>query len=689
MYESGNISTCPEGRVDVHQAVNVISQALGYRVPWLGAFALHHAAHGSAGQLDLMLENVDPSVLRAVLLSGGTGLLPVIAKATMLLQVRRKALAPEAQKLLSLCAILGHVPLDAAHQMVGRETVDVVLNSGMGRRHSCGDTQTITMASPILERHWQQSLTGFELLELENEALKIEKCCMAGLPHTVSSALARDEEHQVEAVVEALNVASESQNPSQGEAAALFVRQSLPQIKNSRHGICAAVALARYSYVRHGSHAALRELKRGSAQHAGLWNSAETAQLLVQICLETGRLLPTLQRVATLRGLEAPLTRDDPAILELLPQDSLSRKLKAALEASKNANMRTAAIHMVSGLRMCSGGEPSNNAVALRGTLLSATGIYLAMGGYAQGLRMLSEYLHRHPSPWHARSIAALELSQGLRELQQGKLFDGAQSLELAAQSAILIDAESVHCSIQDIDQVVTRFSDFPALEKSGVKSGVAMSLVFEGRHGIEDIATAGLLRDPATQRLLLEHLSSLSDPRAQGLKIRARSQLGLCDPIVAIDTLLLLDQGFDAAWVADGVIMSHVFEHCGPEKVAEVHSLHPLEPMEIVRTLLTPLGTKPVPGVSRELLNRLSMFESQTLPSLPFLAHELRARTLTPREEEISKLARAGMNNRQIARELTLSIRTIEGHIAAALGKLSLDRREELLLETGALDLV
>jgi len=51
----------------------------------------------------------------------------------------------------------------------------------------------------------------------------------------------------------------------------------------------------------------------------------------------------------------------------------------------------------------------------------------------------------------------------------------------------------------------------------------------------------------------------------------------------------------------------------------------------------------------------------------------------LTPSELRIVRLARTGRTNRQIAQELYVSIKTVEGHLARAYGKLGIASREEL----------
>jgi DNA-binding CsgD family transcriptional regulator len=53
--------------------------------------------------------------------------------------------------------------------------------------------------------------------------------------------------------------------------------------------------------------------------------------------------------------------------------------------------------------------------------------------------------------------------------------------------------------------------------------------------------------------------------------------------------------------------------------------------------------------------------------------------KALTPSELRIVRLARDGRTNRQIAQELYVSIKTVEGHLARAYGKLGIASREEL----------
>jgi DNA-binding CsgD family transcriptional regulator len=62
--------------------------------------------------------------------------------------------------------------------------------------------------------------------------------------------------------------------------------------------------------------------------------------------------------------------------------------------------------------------------------------------------------------------------------------------------------------------------------------------------------------------------------------------------------------------------------------------------------------------------------------PALNLASHPL---PLTVREREIANLAAAGLTNREIADRLTVSVRTVEGHLYRACTKLDINDREEL----------
>lgn len=680
LHESGSLISCPVGRFSALEAPVVISEAVGYPVPLIGAVALHGATCGQAGQADLILENVPSNLMRQVLLTGQTGRLPLIKKLTVLLRARHAELSAQGKVLLGLCALRGHLPLREAYRLLGRGEVDPLLGSDLVRRERCSGEQIICAASPLLAAHWRENLSSFEMVEIENTAMDLETCCDIGLPQAVATFLPGLFVQNTQQLIAALNIANDNQISDAGEAVATGLRQSLPGITGRLRRREAALALARYSYVVQGPHAALRELNRAAATDSGIWLDEATSRLLVAICLESGRLLPTIQRVARLRGLAVAQHRDDPLLLDLLSTDGLTGNMRAGLEAARRGNMRRAVAHLASGLRKCSSAEAGINVRALRSTFLSATGICLALGGYVSGWHTLMTHLTEAPEAWHARSIPALELASGLRQLQLGKLLTGEQTIAKAALIAELTDAESVYRSAVEVDVALNRMEEYPEGRLSKKLAEKSKSFITDGRNSLEHLVVASLMRDPVAQSHVLEYSAQFDDPRAHAFGLGAGAQLGNLDPIAVIDELLQCGQGFHAAWVADGTILASVLENSSTAGALLLDPNVTAEPMAFVQALLSTLGSSPVPWLGPELISRIHKFEEESLPVLPFLAHERRARTLSPRESEIAALAQQGMNNREIGMELTLSVRTVEGHIASVLFKTNLDQREDLL---------
>jgi len=63
--------------------------------------------------------------------------------------------------------------------------------------------------------------------------------------------------------------------------------------------------------------------------------------------------------------------------------------------------------------------------------------------------------------------------------------------------------------------------------------------------------------------------------------------------------------------------------------------------------------------------------------PAVHFAARPL---PITDREREIAVLAAAGLSNRQIAERLSVSVRTVEGHVYRIFAKLGIERRDQLI---------
>ena len=76
-------------------------------------------------------------------------------------------------------------------------------------------------------------------------------------------------------------------------------------------------------------------------------------------------------------------------------------------------------------------------------------------------------------------------------------------------------------------------------------------------------------------------------------------------------------------------------------------------------------------PAMTRALLRETSLFPVSAEPAVE---------SLTPREIEVLRLIANGYTNGQVAKELNLSVRTVESHRANLMGKLELRSRVELV---------
>lgn len=88
-----------------------------------------------------------------------------------------------------------------------------------------------------------------------------------------------------------------------------------------------------------------------------------------------------------------------------------------------------------------------------------------------------------------------------------------------------------------------------------------------------------------------------------------------------------------------------------------------------------------------REVIEAIHAAREGRVTLHPAVAEKLRrslqgvAPSLSPREREILELAARGLRNKEIARDMHLSVRTVEGHLSHILTKLGVSSRTEAVL--------
>jgi len=80
-------------------------------------------------------------------------------------------------------------------------------------------------------------------------------------------------------------------------------------------------------------------------------------------------------------------------------------------------------------------------------------------------------------------------------------------------------------------------------------------------------------------------------------------------------------------------------------------------------------------PTVARKVLDRLASRR-------PKPVDEAGVERLTQREMEVLRLAAKGLSNREIAKELVLSVRTVHGHLSNIFGKMQVGSRTEAVIK-------
>ena len=157
--------------------------------------------------------------------------------------------------------------------------------------------------------------------------------------------------------------------------------------------------------------------------------------------------------------------------------------------------------------------------------------------------------------------------------------------------------------------------------------------------------------------------------------------------PLSADDTVwLLIDDTTDSALAACVALNARVVALTRVEDAAEAQWALAEGACGYLHYLATPAVLAQVDQVVRhnglwlgaELMRQLVLGSARRLPvGVP----ALRLQDLTPRERAVAEAVAAGKNNKEVARELSITERTVKAHLSAAFEKLGVRDRLHLVL--------
>ena len=189
------------------------------------------------------------------------------------------------------------------------------------------------------------------------------------------------------------------------------------------------------------------------------------------------------------------------------------------------------------------------------------------------------------------------------------------------------------------------------------------MEVVGEAGNGLEAVAVAKTVKPDVV-------LMDVVMPRLGG--IEATRQIKAVAPGIAVLVLTAHDSD------------QYVFAFL--EAGAAGYLLKDVSVDELVKAIRAVHGGESVlhPAITRKVINRFARSESRH--------HTGNALDqLTDRELEVLRMAARGLSNRDIARELTISIRTVQTHLSNVFNKMGVGSRTEAVmhgLKTGLLNL-
>ncbi len=178
------------------------------------------------------------------------------------------------------------------------------------------------------------------------------------------------------------------------------------------------------------------------------------------------------------------------------------------------------------------------------------------------------------------------------------------------------------------------------------------MDVVGEAGDGLQALELIEQLQpDVVLMDLVMPHMDGITATQ----KVR---QLGLPAKIIALTSFSEDDKVFPAIQAGAA---SYLLKDVSPDELVEaIRAVHHGE-------------ARLHPDITRKLMEQVAQQHSQANPTP--------VEELTEREREVIRLVALGCNNREIARQLFISEKTVKTHISNMLGKLGLAHRTQLAI--------
>lgn len=314
----------------------------------------------------------------------------------------------------------------------------------------------------------------------------------------------------------------------------------------------------------------------------------------------------------------------------------------------------------------------------------------LFAGRYAEAVAYIDSF--QETSLWEiVRNQGMLALLRGLADLLQGRISASVRVLTEAITELRLWDpAELLSVALQLQQWAVARIDVGATKQKvSGLlhenQAGKSVEIRLSpnlSAHNLLAQALANTLGDDAAlkdmidsslieRELMLLESAQVKDDEFAGNQAQQR-----------LKELLPLQEGSRARFITRLLNLREAtdldaLEELGREALKHGEYQIGTEALTRVALRYMAAGEQRVCGAILSQLSRI--IEEQNLNAGRFVTLSLALTELTAREKEIVRLVRAGKNNGEIARALTVSQRTVEGHLYRVFLKLGISDRSEL----------